>query len=516
MVKRMRRDYRGRAIRHITLLLLVAATLPHSALLPAGELSREAQRRAVERQARAVVAKSYTEAHTKAQSQYLSDLAGACQWLVAQQAQAEAKKVVDEIEKSNAKFGRLSELQKAVADIAAAKPLDEAKQKELAGRLKNARQSRAKGFLDLASTCFRAGLFGLAYDLVWDVFDADPDNQTAHAAMGQVKVGNEWLSQYAALQIQKGNKYLPDMGWVAASAVDKAQKGEWFENGRLIPLADADKVHANLAIPWVIETENFTLKATTTRKVAIAMAEHLESIRAACFRQYLEFFMRGSGKRGAQLLFNQTAPQKMVVWYLGTKEDLETTVRKEVKGQGLDVLLRSVGFYHTHAHASFFQYDEKFGSWLVTLMQHEVTHQIVGEYARGWTQQTWLAEGVAVCLQEAKPAEHGKLVVPCGLKHAAVSFAADLLAKNTLPSVAELMGMAYENFHQEPGRSRNYMVAGALCRCLLEIDDGAYAEDFLEFLYDSHRGGKTVLADYIGMDAATLDKRFRQYLKDGR
>jgi hypothetical protein len=316
--------------------------------------------------------------------------------------------------------------------------------------------------------------------------------------------------------MQKGNKYLPGLGWVPTPAVEKAQNGEWFESGHFLPLADAEKVHTNLGTPWVLETENFTLKSTATRKLAVEMAERLESIRALCFRQYLEFFMRASGKRGAQLLFNQAAPQKMVVYYFGTKADFEATIRKEMKGRDQELLLRSAGFYDSRSHASYFYHDANFGSFQVMLMQHEVTHQILGEYAKGGSPPVWVCEGIAECLEPAKQAANGKLVLPRGLDHPSVRFAADALKKAALPAVSEMLGMSHEAFHDPGNRQRNYSVAGALCRCLLEIDDGAYAPDFLEYLYDSYRGAKASLADYIGMDAATLDKRFRQYLQDGR
>ncbi|MGD0089139.1 MAG: hypothetical protein ABSE73_04405 [Planctomycetota bacterium] len=151
------------------------------------EQSREAQRRAAERQVRASLAKGYAEARIKAQAQYLNDLAGACHWLAGAQAQAEAQKVIGDIEKVDPKFGRLPDLRKAVAGIAAPAALDDAKKKELATRIKNAAQSRVKGFLELASTCYRAGLLGLAYDLVWDIFDIDPDNGFLYVHWNDVK-----------------------------------------------------------------------------------------------------------------------------------------------------------------------------------------------------------------------------------------------------------------------------------------------------------------------------------------
>ncbi|MGD0092527.1 MAG: hypothetical protein ABSE73_21640, partial [Planctomycetota bacterium] len=278
-----------------------------------------------------------------------------------------------------------------------------------------------------------------------------------------------------------------------------------------------EKTHANLATPWVIETDAFILKSTATRKVAIEMAERLESIRALCFRQYLEFFLRGSPKRGGQLLFSQVGPQKaqkMVVHYFGKKDDFQATIMKEVKGRGQDILLNSAGFYDAALHTSFFYHDQKWGPFQVEVMQHEVTHQILGEFSHSYAPQTWLTEGVAVSLEAAEPDNHGKLAVPAGLKNPAVAEAARLLKEGALPAVIEIMGLTYHMFHQEPGRRANYDISGAICRCQLEMDDGIYAADFLEYLFDSYHGAKTNLAEYIGMDMDAFNKRFHDYLQE--
>ena len=293
-------------------LVAILACLATPAWLHGGEtpLSREGQQRAANRQARAKVREDYAAAHAKAQASYLNLMASLCQWLISKQDKTDAKNIIKELEGIDSQFVKLPELRQGAAGIAVSKPLEEGAQKEWAARLKSARQEKAKGLMELASICYRAGLFGLAYDLVWEILDADPDNQTVRAAVGYVKAGDTWQSQYAASQLQKQNKYLPGLGWVPAAAVEKALNGEWLDNNRLVPLEEADKAHSSSANPWIIETENFILKSTATRQQAIAIAEHLENIRALCFRQYLAFFMRGSSKRGTQLLFNQAAPQK--------------------------------------------------------------------------------------------------------------------------------------------------------------------------------------------------------------
>jgi hypothetical protein len=301
---------------------------------------------------------------------------------------------------------------------------------------------------------------------------------------------------------------------VPGEAVSRVNKGDWLEDGKWITLAQADALHAAVATPWQIETDNFILKSTASRQQAIQVAERLETIRQFCFRQYLEFFMRGSTKQGAQLLFNQTAPKKMLVYFFGTKEDYEAVVKRDFPGKEKE-LGRMVGFYSPAKHNSYFyQMEGARASLSIQVMQHEVTHQILGEYVHTGAPPVWAVEGVARVLECARPAGDRPLVLPTGCYHPAVYHAALMLKDDTLPSIVKIMQKDHEAFHDEKTESDNYGVSGAFCRFLLEMQNGAYAADFLEYLYDAYRNPHpSALSDYLAMDNTELEAAFRIYLK---
>jgi len=148
-------------------------------------------------------------------------------------------------------------------------------------------------------------------------------------------------------------------------------------------------------------------------------------------------------------------------------------------------------------------------------MQHEITHQILGEYSAGGTFTPWLSEGVAEVLEAGAEQSDGRLVLPHGYRHPDVAKASALMRQNALPSVPTLLSLNQETFHTEPNRHTNYVASGALCRFILEMKDGLYAADFLEYLFDAYRSrGSVKLSEYIGMDSETLDKQFKAYLTD--
>lgn len=476
----------------------------------------ESQRRAAERQTRGALAKSYADELKKAETPYLNSLGDAVRWLTGLQAKAEAEQLVAEIEKVNPGYLNLSQLKSMVAGLAPVKELDAGGKKDLAARLKAAARNRAGGLLGFARTCYSAGFTGYAYDLATEALADDPDDAAARRAMGHSKVGETWCTAFEATQVQMGKSYVKGLGWAPKDGLERIKNGEWFDANKWAPLADADKAHAALASPWEIETDNFTLRATTGRKQAMVIAERLERIRQFCFRQYLEFFLRGSSKQGAQLLFNQTAPKKMVVYYFGNKDDYDTYVLQNVKSQNKALILNSAGFYSPSSGASFFYHGEHYGPFLFNLMQHEVTHQILGEFSQGGCKTTWLTEGIATVLEHAVPLADGRLVLPRGLDHPEIVQTAQFLKQGRLPSLSQFLAMDHAAFHREPGRSDNYTIAGAFCLFVLDMKGRIYAPDFLEFLFDAYKKREAPdLTEYLGMDLAALDSDFKEYLKTG-
>ncbi len=480
-----------------------------------GSNDAERMRRIGERAGREKIAKGYASARRSAEQPYLHALASIIKWLAPLEAKADADKLLEEIQTADKDYLNLKDLEKIAAAIAAPKELDDKQKKELETRVKLARKQRAEGLLGVARTCYGAGLLGYAYDLASEVLRCDPENALCRTAMGQVKVGAEWKTKYEAAQLQQGNLYLAGLGWVPKPAVDRVKNGEWLDGAKWMSMEDANKLHASLSSPWVIETENFTLKSTSTRKRAMEIAERLESIRALVFRQYLEFFMRGSKQKSAQLLFSAAAEKKMVVNYFGSQKDFTAAIDKlEMRNSSREVTLRSAGFYSHKEHASFFYYDANFGPFLITVMQHEITHQVLGEFTQDGADSVWLVEGVAQVMEVAQPGDDGRLSLPPGLEHPDAITAARMLKKGSLPPASRLMYMAHADFHAEPGRSANYTASGALCRFFMDYKNNTLCADFLEYLHDCYRSKTVRLRDYIDMDDAAIDKAFEAWLQE--
>ena len=479
----------------------------------AGEPGHESVRRTVARQARTAAEKSQPDAYKKALGSYMNSLAGVGEWLAGLQDKADAATLAGEIEAIDGNFSGLTALRKAIELATAPAALTEPMQKELDTRLKVARKLKATGLADLAGTCYRAGLYGRAYDYLLESLDNDSDNAAARQAFGYVKAADGWHTAYEAGLIQKGNVYVPELGWVPASAAERVKNGEWFENGRFLSVADADKLHSENATAWTIESQNFILKSTADRKQSVRLAERLEAFRQICYRQCIDFFMRGAEKRGTQMSFTQAAPAKMHVFLFAEKKDYEATVKKDIKIPIYQAIVAVLpGLYYAPSHSSYFNQDLP-EAILTVYLQHEIARQTLMEYAQAPNQpvKAWLSNGVAEALEFAGPdADKKKWSLPMNTSHQDVQDAAGFLKDGSLPKLSVLLNANDTAFGLNPANAKT---AGAFCVFLMDAKEGALGPDFMEFLFDSYRNPKSVsLSDYVGEDTETLEKEFCRYL----
>jgi|GEM_PF-3658097 len=478
--------------------------------LHAGQPSAESMRRAAERQARTSALKSIPETRRKALSPAADALAATAAWLIGLNAKPETEKVIAELAATDEQHAKLEGLKKSTAEIAAPAALDDAKQKEILTKLKAAQKLRGAALADFARNLNNVGLYGNAFDALTQALEADPDNAAARQALGHMKTPTVWSDAFSAAQMQKGLTYVAELGWVPTPAAERTGKGEWFDNNRWMPMADADKLHAENANAWVIETAHFTIKSTAPRKEAIQIAEQLESLRKVCYREFIDFFVRGSDKRG-QMFFAHAAPKKMLVNYYGARGDYEAVIRKEFKGPIQMLLMQLPGAYFPQSKTSYFSLRDQPPIYIY-FMYNQVIKQVLFEYAQftATEPRPWATEGLCQVAQFSKL--EGNTFTPLhGKSHPCFSNANTLAQGNGLPSLATLLTLPRELFEGEL-RELHANASGGLALFLLEGKDRAMAKDFLEYVYDSFKQKTAVLGDYTGLEGPGLEKEFLLFL----
>lgn len=495
-------------------LILLATVL--TSLFAGESLSPQAQRRAAERQARAKYLSNLPEAEKKVQASYLSALAATGRWVIEQNDIEAASEVLNIISLVDEKHPALEELKK-LGEGRVPKALDEMGKKELDSRRKKARQQRAAGLAELARSCNAAGLPKNAWDYLLAAIDADPDQPVARAAFGHVKVGDKWHDAWTAAQLQKGLVHVDEMGWVAASGAERFKKGEWLEGGRWMPIADADRFHAEEKTAWQLETAHFSIKATTSRKKLVALAERLDKFRDLVYRETLPFFQHNDKK--TQLNFAHAHKPKMNVVVYDDKGDYDAFIKREFKEPFRTVLQIVPGVYYVQKRTLYLVMGE--GNATEDLIrqafqQHETARTIFWETAVGGAvgPKPWLTSAAAGCMMFGRADPEGKWVLSPHFGHFAVQATAELAGQGFLPSVAKMMTLDEAEFNKfAAGDEQRRQICAAFGRFLLEYENGTYANDFCDLLYDSLRTPNSPKAqDYFG-DLGVLEGQFLGYLR---
>lgn len=368
--------------------------------------------------------------------------------------------------------------------------------KQLDGVISEAVSKSLKG----VERCLAAGEPGLAFDLFQYVLLLDPENDRAHKGLGHVKVDGKWVRKFEADQLKRGLAWDKKLGWVKTADKARYDKGEYwdFTADRWTTLADANRAHADANNPWVITTEHFQLRSSADLDKSCEVAERLEAFYLQLFRQYDLFFAPKGAGGAAALIFGVSPSQDkpLVVYFYRDQAQFRAHANPPTDW--------AAGFYSGGSHASYF-YDMG-NSYSVTVLQHEVVHQILGETSPGRA-ESWLAEGAAVYLEDAFFRD-GLLTLGGFNDHSrVVAYAGGFRNKNAggehrLVDVLRLRSMA----EWDSGDiSKNYKGAGAVVYFFCNFDGGRYRSDFVDFLRDAYYGRNPKLEDYFGLQPQTLD-----------
>lgn len=383
--------------------------------------------------------------------------------------------------------GRLRERLKALVhespqDAKAARRLEQ----DLVARLEKMGKRLGRSVLAKVDQCVAADEPGLGFDLLTYLLLVDPENDRAHKSLGHEKVDGRWMRRHDAEQRRAGVVWDESFGWIREADRARYEGGEVRDGDRWTTIEAANGAHADPSNPWQITTEHFVLRSTAPFSRAVLVAHRLEIFYRSMFRQYDLFF---ADRGGAALIFGVVPSQEkpLEVWfYRDPAQYFEHG--KATPG--------SAGIYDPNRHASFF-YDE--GDDRLQVMQHEITHQILGETSpNAASNPTWLAEAAAVFLQPAQVRD-GVLVIGKIEDNYFVESYRDEAQRGEAMTLRQLVNgpWAMDLPH--------YRAAGALVYFLCHMDGGRYRADFVELLRAGYEGKNVSLAGATGMSLETLE-----------
>lgn len=347
--------------------------------------------------------------------------------------------------------------------------------------------------------CIAAGESGYAFDLYRFLLQADPENDRAHKSLGEQKIEGRWLRPFEQEQWRAGLAWDDRAGWMPIKSRDRAGKGEIYdpESKQWGTAADLNKLHSTPAKPWRIESEHFVLISTADHSLNVKLIVRMEAFFLQAFRQYDVFFAGKNAAKNANLIFGVApAKKKMTVNFYRDQAQFREHAKPPTTW--------AAGFYSGGKGASFFYaMGQQFS---VSLMQHELTHQILGEFSEGGGGGAWLTEGAAVFLECAE-FRNGTLSLG-DLKDNpdVVRYRKNLRGgqkEHSLKYMVETFGPG-GNWDQGD-ISKNYRGAGAVVYFLMNFDGGRHRGDALALLRDAYFARTRPLEEYFGISVAGLD-----------
>lgn len=355
--------------------------------------------------------------------------------------------------------------------------------------------------------CLGAGEPGLAFDVYQWILRIDPDNERAHRGLGETRLGTRWLRPFEADQARAGLAWDEKLGWILEKERARYEAGEYFDldQKRWAKVADLERLHAQPATPWKLRSEHFDLVSTADLALSVRVLGRLEAFFLQAFRQY-DLFFAGKGGAGAGALIFGMAPSKkrlLIHFYRDRDQFL-----KEAKPP----VAWAAGFYTSQKHASYFHADGD--AFVESTLQHELTHQILGEYSQDGTPPQWLAEGAAVYLEDAF-FRSGTLTLGTLENHTRVlAYRSAVRAAQKEHSLREVLRFITIREWDSGDIQMNYRGVGAVLYFLMSFDGGRYRGDTITMLRDAYGGNVRPIEDYFGLSQTSLDLLMTRFYRD--
>jgi hypothetical protein len=384
----------------------------------------------------------------------------------------------------------------ALADAAESEvsPADKSRWKQY---LADTRAALVKKPGELLNRTVMLGVVDLTYDFLREVLAFDPDQPSIRKTLGQVKVGNDYVSKFVATQLSAGLMWDSKLGWMIAKQKSRYDAGEYYELAakKWGKLSDLTTLHQNPQTPWVVQTHHFEVRGTCKLETVVEAAEKLEAFYAQIFAVYASFFAKG-GPADYKVILGLTDHPRLVVNIFRSRDQYRAAMPESPDWSG--------GVFAPGKNASFFYNNEDTGKPIniTRVLYHEITHQILHTFSTGNHSPSWLTEGIAVYTEAAEVVD-GELVV--GRKPPR--------AKSKLPLMELLAVDSGDKWSKTP----QYAAAGTLVYFCMEGDGRKYREDFVDYLRDNYRGttaGKK-LWDYLGLPQADFEKAYAAFQGGG-
>ena len=255
---------------------------------------------------------------------------------------------------------------------------------------------------ELARRAERAGQAGLAFQLVLDAIQANPDCEPARRLLGYQKFRGARHTLYEAKKLRADFVWSDKFGWLPRSYLKRYNDGERYCDGRWISADEDARRHHDIRSGWDIETEHYVIRTDSSIEQAVALGAKLERLNRLWQRIFLRYY---ASQADVTALFDgrlktaMTSPARHSVVYFRNRDEYNDSLRAAMPNIGI-----STGVYYEDTRRAYFfagkDSDDR-------TLCHEATHQLFHESRPvapdvGRRANFWIVEGIAMYMESLR------------------------------------------------------------------------------------------------------------------
>ncbi len=386
-------------------------------------------------------------------------------------------------------------------------------------RVRRARTEHAGRLYLLARKAMRERSPSLAYALLQEVTEFDPDHESTRRLLGWVRSGNEWITPFARSMMVKRYVWHDRFGWLRRTHVEKYERGERYYGGKWISAEREADIRHDFRNAWEVETAHYRVRTNHSLEEGVRIARALELYHGFFKQVFAGFFTDPEQQAalfdGASRRRSRVDPPKHTVHFFRTKGDYVAALRDRFPQIEI-----TNGLYQSGDRIAYFFHDPA-GENLPTIF-HEATHQLFYESDSrprevGLDAHFWIVEGIA-CYMESFTRTDGKLTIgdPEYIRFDNARYR--LLESMDYEPFARFSALGMREF-QYGGREdlgKRYSQASGLSHFLMHYDGGRYRDALvahLASLYSPTSRRVRTIPELTGVTPAELDRQYAEHLR---
>ncbi len=373
---------------------------------------------------------------------------------------------------------------------------------------------------------------GLAATALREALHRLPDHPEVRRLLGYVPHEGGWARPFAINQLRAGNVSHPTYGWVPEDWVPHLELGELpapVVRGKptaWLPAAEADRLRSSWRNPWQINTEHFEIRADVPLAETIAFGRKLEAFHDLFFTVMADAIgdeLPLARRFKSPTLQPVAADRPHQVIFYADREEYRERLRPVAGGR---VSADSLGYYDPRGpgkgnrRPAYFFRDVDGQLPIESTLYHEVSHQLLFESAGrnaylANAGDYWVFEGLGTYFETTTVLDDGSLEVG-GLVGARLAESVKSLGARKFLPLEDFLRQNQSAFNRDDRIFVNYQQAMALTLFLMQAEEGAHREPFLDYVRDAYRGwikrgsGRS-LEDRLGIPIVEVDRKFRAF-----